>query len=217
MASFQEGFKKARKAVGLTQAAFADKYHYSIATVKKWEQGKAKPEVETLLTLCDIFNCDMSYLFGQIDSPKHTTVEICNETGLSQLAVEKLTKMNRISSGNDFWKTAIDYVSFLLESSSSYITDKSFLTKMAVESDQCVCAKIEKRHHQNILNNLKPTDDDERLAIQEWIFTDEWTRIVEMQTKAIDSIKMADESYSAHLFHLKEEASKSVEEFTKRR
>lgn len=87
MISFKDGFKRARKNTGLTQEEFAEKYSFSLPTVKKWEQGKAVPEVGVLSYLCDVFQCDMSYLFCQIECPTHDLQFISDATGLTNDAV----------------------------------------------------------------------------------------------------------------------------------
>lgn len=96
MFSFKQGFKRARKKTGLTQVAFADKYHFSIPTVKKWEQGTATPEIGTLCTLCDIFHCSMDYLFAVDELPTHELQFIHDETGLSLQSIEKLKTINAV-------------------------------------------------------------------------------------------------------------------------
>ena len=95
MLSFKEGFKRARKSTGLTQAEFAEKYHYELATVRNWEQGRTVPEAATLEYLCEIFNCDLSYLFYQIDNTTHDLQFICDQIGLSENAVNALKTLSK--------------------------------------------------------------------------------------------------------------------------
>jgi len=96
MISFKDGFKRARKRTGLTQEKFAKKYNFSLASVKKWEQGKAVPEFDTLVSLCEIFQCDMSYLANQIDLPTHDMQFIHQATNLSEAAINRIILETKI-------------------------------------------------------------------------------------------------------------------------
>lgn len=89
-ARFKKGFKKARKASGYTQTSFAEKFNVSIDTVRNWEQGRNVPEIETLEKLCDFFQCDMGYLFGEIDCKTHNIQFIQDYTGLSERSINIL-------------------------------------------------------------------------------------------------------------------------------
>ena len=93
MFSFKQGFKRARKRTGLSQEKFANQYHFSLPTVKKWEQGKAVPEFETLCILCDIFECSMDYLFAENELPTRDLQFVHDETGLSMESIEKMKRI----------------------------------------------------------------------------------------------------------------------------
>lgn len=54
-----------------------------------WERGQI-PDVETVIKLCEVLDCDFDYLFGKIDLPHKEETDICRETGLSEEAVGKL-------------------------------------------------------------------------------------------------------------------------------
>ena len=47
---------------GLTQKQLADRLHLSDRTVSKWERGAAWPEMNTLLTLCEVFGVSLDTL-----------------------------------------------------------------------------------------------------------------------------------------------------------
>ena len=97
MISFKEGFKRARKKTGLSQSEFAEKYHYSLATVKKWEQGKAVPEYENLVSLCEIFHCDTNYLFAENELPTRDLQYIHDQTGLTIESIEAIRKLRKFN------------------------------------------------------------------------------------------------------------------------
>lgn len=97
---FSKNFKKIRKAQGYTQVNFVEKYckdygekAISVYTIKNWEQGRTVPELQTIWNLCEIFNCDIDYLFGRIDYSTHDLEFICNKIGLSEDAVKYLIKI----------------------------------------------------------------------------------------------------------------------------
>ena len=93
MFSFKQGFKRARKKTGLSQEGFACKYHFSLPTVKKWEQGKAVPDFGTLCDLCGIFQCSMDYLVAEDELPSHDLQFIHDEIGLTLESIEKLQRI----------------------------------------------------------------------------------------------------------------------------
>lgn len=97
---FSKNFKKIRKAHGYTQVNFVEKYcedygekAISVYTIKNWEQGRTVPELQTIWNLCEIFHCDIDYLFGRIDYSTHDLEFICNKIGLSEDAVKYLIKI----------------------------------------------------------------------------------------------------------------------------
>lgn len=51
-----------RKKNGLTQEMFAEKMEVSRQTVSKWEQGDAYPEMDRLIKICEMFECDLDTL-----------------------------------------------------------------------------------------------------------------------------------------------------------
>lgn len=59
---FQESLKQLRIEKGLTQAELADALKISRSTIGMYEQGKRKPDFETLEVIADYFNVKMSVL-----------------------------------------------------------------------------------------------------------------------------------------------------------
>ncbi len=51
-----------RKKFGITQEALAEKLDVTRQTVSRWETDNAFPDMEKLLVLCDLFECDMEIL-----------------------------------------------------------------------------------------------------------------------------------------------------------
>ena len=53
---FNEKLKAARKQKGLSQAALGKLLGVQAQTVGRWENGKSKPNLETINKLCDVLN-----------------------------------------------------------------------------------------------------------------------------------------------------------------
>ena len=73
-----------------SQKSFAEKLGYSRQTVAKWENGETMPTLDTLYDIVSVLDCDMGYLLCLYDTRYFKHAEICEETGLSAEAVEKL-------------------------------------------------------------------------------------------------------------------------------
>lgn len=116
MYSFKDGFKRARKAKGLTQEKFCNVFtnydgsKFSLSTIRNWEQGRNTPELKTIEALCKFFDCDMDYLFNNIDYRTHDNAFICRTLGLSERAVDFLLETHKQ------YPSYMDSVNFVLES-----------------------------------------------------------------------------------------------------
>ena len=93
--SFSKGLKRARKGKNWTQSDLAEKMDVSLETVRNWEQGRNPPSGDKLLKLCDLFDCDMDYLFYRIDCKTHDIKFIHEQTGLSMEAIEKIESFQK--------------------------------------------------------------------------------------------------------------------------
>lgn len=62
---------KLRKAQGLTQIDLAKRVNYSDKAVSRWEKGEVLPDIETLQSISQVFNVELSYLFEE-----HEEVEV---------------------------------------------------------------------------------------------------------------------------------------------
>ena len=112
--------------------------------ISYWESGKHEPNIEDLLLLCKVLDCDTDYLLGKIDTPHKATADIVSTTGLSEEAVNVLMGMKKakdskpisenspslkrvpeqekakiISRGKaytDFYNNLLEFISFLIKS-----------------------------------------------------------------------------------------------------
>lgn len=63
---FHEKIFGLRKQAGMTQSELAEKLNVSRQAVSRWEMGSAKPEVDTLIAMCDLFGVSLDYLLRDI-------------------------------------------------------------------------------------------------------------------------------------------------------
>ena len=60
--AFQEKLFGLRKQAGMTQSDLGEKLNVSRQTVSRWELGTAKPEIDTLIAISDLFDVSLDYL-----------------------------------------------------------------------------------------------------------------------------------------------------------
>lgn len=61
--------KELRLQNGWRQADLATRLHARQQTIGNYETGERSPDVETILKLCEIFDCSADYLLGRSDLP----------------------------------------------------------------------------------------------------------------------------------------------------
>ena len=71
------------------------------ATLKQWEYGNNKIDIEWIPYICQALHCDTGFLFGEHVQRTKNATDICAYTGLSESAVERLHKILVNSAGND--------------------------------------------------------------------------------------------------------------------
>ena len=70
--NFASNLQKLRKDVNMSQETLAEKLDVTRQSVSKWESGASYPEMDKLISICNIFNVDMDTLVNgdvDIDSP----------------------------------------------------------------------------------------------------------------------------------------------------
>ncbi len=82
-----ENLQNIRKQKNLSQEELADKLNVSRQSVSKWESGSSYPEIEKIITICEIFQCSMDELVkGEI------TTSIANEKHEYDRFIAKFSK-----------------------------------------------------------------------------------------------------------------------------
>lgn len=70
--------------------------------IDKWEDpgNNNLPNFGNLIKLCNLYDCDIDHFFGNLDYRSHINESICQETGLTEPAVDILRKL---SGSNDLY------------------------------------------------------------------------------------------------------------------
>lgn len=112
---FSENLKKRRKECGFSSAkSFAEAYNnrflrgdsgldgntpYAgiLGTIKNYENPKhtGMPRLDIVANMCILLDCDIDYLLGYIESPKHVHETMYKTCGLSQKSTDRLVYSNK--------------------------------------------------------------------------------------------------------------------------
>lgn len=162
--------KKARKEAGIkTVPALVNRLEakgITIAerTVRNWEGDTARPSIDMLLMLCDLYGCDLDYLTGRTEYAKGLKASHIY-TGLSETALETLHK----------WRGSNYFVLFL----SSLIENNLFGRVLAAVMNYYSACHTEKRKSENTIaidtGDLIPSAPDITL----WNATNKFTQCLE--------------------------------------
>lgn len=83
--------KELRKANKLTQYELAEKLNYSNKAISRWESGEVIPDVNTLNSICELFNIPLSQIFEpnvtNAKVKRNYKLQIGNKLAISLLAV----------------------------------------------------------------------------------------------------------------------------------
>lgn len=91
MSSFSDNLVYLRQRNGMSQQDLADRSGCSRSAIGMYETGKREPDIETLEAFADIFNVDMDFLTGRVESSEWSIrfrqklselLEICNPTDI---------------------------------------------------------------------------------------------------------------------------------------
>ena len=108
------------KAGYTSQKIFAKKFFLSDRqTVSKWENGKKLPSIDNLLTMCDLFHCQLGYLLCEYDCKTGENTNIHNLIGLSEKSINILKFIKSETALSDSLKALnriIEHPEFIRES-----------------------------------------------------------------------------------------------------
>lgn len=96
----RDNISERRRAANLTQEDVASKLGVSRQTVGKWESGRATPELDKLVALCDLLECSLDELVGRAESENNTESDVAipdeevaddsHESGVEEMAAPDL-------------------------------------------------------------------------------------------------------------------------------
>lgn len=79
--NFGENLQNLRKLRNLSQEDLSDQMDVSRQTISKWESDNAYPEMEKLITLCDLLDCSLDTLIkGKVQDQPSTDLKTAYET-----------------------------------------------------------------------------------------------------------------------------------------
>ena len=80
-----------------SQQSFADALHVHLKTVQGWEKesNPILPDLDNLLSMCAVLDCDLDYLIGRIKEKTHDIKTVCGITGLSENAVTWISNLDK--------------------------------------------------------------------------------------------------------------------------
>lgn len=91
-----------RKAAGFKSASsFAERLNIGRSQVEQIEQGKRLPDLDTLVKMAEIFNCEVGYLLceqGYEECKTRLKTDIQKETGLSEDCIMRLKDISKTDS-----------------------------------------------------------------------------------------------------------------------
>lgn len=64
MNKFAERLKELRMENDLSQNELAKRLNISVACVNRWENGLRVPNIDSIISLCEYFDCSAYYLIG---------------------------------------------------------------------------------------------------------------------------------------------------------
>lgn len=165
-------------------------------SLSAWEAGERLPDLESLARMAELFDCDIGYLLGDYEQKKRRSSDVVSELGLSPLAAANLVAIKEHSNGVDFWAETLQFLSFLLERSSS------ILVPIACDAANCISEKLDMKYYQiDVLPTLSRPDDEEDI---EWLYK---------RTKVYDEIKRLKDVSDAKLYHCEKASSDAIAEY----
>lgn len=81
-----------RKLLNLNQEELCEKLSIGRTMLSLYETGKRIPDLDILLAMCEVFQCEIGYLLGEYDCKTKTATDVHAITGLSENAIAILAK-----------------------------------------------------------------------------------------------------------------------------
>ena len=115
--------------------------------VGKWVNGETTPDVETIVNIAEYFRVSTDYLLGktEIKSSDTTIQAVCEYTGLSEKAINKIIQKGR----DDLIESLDDETKRYINSDirNTFMTDKEYI--------KCLSIFLENEHLEDFIDNLR--------------------------------------------------------------
>lgn len=95
MSSLLPNLKAARKKAGFSQVELAEALDRTPKTYRSWEKDDVPPGCDALKALAETLNVSTDYLLGRIEERQLDVHYVCEITGLSEAAVEKIITLRK--------------------------------------------------------------------------------------------------------------------------
>ena len=92
---YSDRIKALRKSKGMEQLQFGAVMGISGAAVSKWETGKAEPDINAILKMCDLFDVSADYLLGRTEWPLFVWRDAQGNTAVEQPEVFQTIELTR--------------------------------------------------------------------------------------------------------------------------
>lgn len=83
-------FKALRELNGFSQVELGNRLGVTQQSVFAWEHGKATPQIQTAITLSQLYNVSLDYLMGLSDDPGTKNQSAMQDDGLREHTVNRI-------------------------------------------------------------------------------------------------------------------------------
>lgn len=132
-----------------------------LGTIKHYENAnhKGSPNLEIVVNLCELLDCDIDYLTGKIDCKKHDIQFIQDTTGLSENTIGNLMHLTTFENGQE----RLAVIDYLLNDNdfTHFLTDKILQYYEKYTDYQTGLTKYNKNEKLNPIELKKKMDSEE--------------------------------------------------------
>ena len=101
---FKDKLPKLRKNNNITQEQLADMLGVSRQAVSKWESGLSIPDMEKIIEMCKIFNCQIEELLDDGVTSNHTTLKAQTFKEYTDSILTFIIKTYKMFCSMKFWE-----------------------------------------------------------------------------------------------------------------
>ena len=179
-----------REKMGLTQDQLAKIIHLSQQSIDHYEKGRAKPGIDTVNSLADLFNTTVDYLVGRIDNSK--PFDQINTTFVPILGQ---IKMGIPILAQDNWGGELEIPSdiradFALEAHGDSMIGVGFL-----DGDYAICREAQTAHSGDVVVGLQRTSSETSDATLKFYFREKDRQVLRAANPNYEDIVMDEDWY----------------------